>query len=821
MGFEVNHAFLEFKKLVEANGKTVEGLGVPYPAVGILPTNFTDLSNALNGAGAFLHIKPVGAYTDSVRQGTRLAREEIERAHARCDRTRFILAGYSQGAQALGDLLQGKESVPQAVRDLVVAATFFGDPYFNAKSWSGRGSFAANYYGIFGPRAEWPGSMHGRVFSYCHWLEPICNASFRVPPGIYVRNPVTMLAHVSGHTTPAYKDQGDTFQAAHAVAQALGLSITPKGLTGPLDVSFVIDTTGSMGGVIDTVKGNVNDLATQLAELVPDHRFSLVDYKDLGDPYQAQVDVPFTTDPATLKTGIDALSASGGGDWPESVYSGLMTSFGLPFRNDAKKVAILIGDAPPHDPEPGTNHTLRDVVDKSLSLDPVQIYPLQFGGDTDAQSYFEQLATGTGGGYAQASDLEGFAAKLKETIQDAATAPTANAGGPYSAYTGSPVDVSAAASTDQVHQITKYEWDFDGDGTFDSSSPDPQATHVFDGPGSYTVSLRITNKADVSAVATATVEVSDPPSERPERPVNLRGTPGDGTVTLTWDRGGGAKPDYFVIRNGSGGIIDAVVAAPDGSPAGPWIDNELENGKALQYSVSAGNGAGESAPSDPVSVTPRAANHAPTAAADQHDVNKGEALTVPAPGVLANDVDPDGDVLTATVASGPSHGRLTLNADGSFTYVPGKAFVGTDTFRYVATDPSGAASPPATVTLRVSRSTGTSQRLVFIAGGKHPLTLAGRVRDGGYTVRMRNGVVQSISGSGTLRGPAGSSTIMIEATRRGRTYVASVTVTRPSGQRVFVGKGSITRVRDQTIGVFRRDGRRAAFGFVIDDRARR
>ena len=41
-----------------------------------------------------------------------------------------------------------------------------------------------------------------------------------------------------------------------------------------------------------------------------------------------------------------------------------------------------------------------------------------------------------------------------------------------------------------------------------------------------------------------------------------------------------------------------------------------------------------------------------------------------APGVLANDTDPDGDPLTAVLVTGPSHGTLTLNANGSFTYTP-------------------------------------------------------------------------------------------------------------------------------------------------------
>src|SRR5206468_936158 len=69
-----------------------------------------------------------------------------------------------------------------------------------------------------------------------------------------------------------------------------------------------------------------------------------------------------------------------------------------------------------------------------------------------------------------------------------------------------------------------------------------------------------------------------------------------------------------------------------------------------------------------INVTP--VNDAPVAAPDSYTTNEDAALNVPAAGVLANDSDVDGDTLTAVLVSGPSHGTLTLNANGSFTYTP-------------------------------------------------------------------------------------------------------------------------------------------------------
>ena len=79
-------------------------------------------------------------------------------------------------------------------------------------------------------------------------------------------------------------------------------------------------------------------------------------------------------------------------------------------------------------------------------------------------------------------------------------------------------------------------------------------------------------------------------------------------------------------------------------------------------------------------------NQAPVAAGDAFSKAEDTVLTVPAPGVLGNDADPDGDPLTAALVTGPSHGSLTLNANGSFSYTPAANFAGSDSFSYRASD---------------------------------------------------------------------------------------------------------------------------------------
>ena len=77
----------------------------------------------------------------------------------------------------------------------------------------------------------------------------------------------------------------------------------------------------------------------------------------------------------------------------------------------------------------------------------------------------------------------------------------------------------------------------------------------------------------------------------------------------------------------------------------------------------------------------------PAAAAHSYNTNMNTSLTVPAStGLLSNDSDPSGYPLLADVVVPPANGSLTLNGDGSFTYVPNAGFTGTDSFTYAAND---------------------------------------------------------------------------------------------------------------------------------------
>src|SRR4030095_7824860 len=102
-----------------------------------------------------------------------------------------------------------------------------------------------------------------------------------------------------------------------------------------------------------------------------------------------------------------------------------------------------------------------------------------------------------------------------------------------------------------------------------------------------------------------------------------------------------------------------------------------------------------------VTITITPVNDAPVAVDDSYTTPEDTTLNVVTPGVLANDSDVDGDALTAVLVSQPTHGSLTLNPNGSFSYVPAANYNGTDSYTYKAND-GQADSGIATVTITIS-----------------------------------------------------------------------------------------------------------------------
>jgi Mg-chelatase subunit ChlD len=117
-----------------------------------------------------------------------------------------------------------------------------------------------------------------------------------------------------------------------------------------LDIVIVFDSTGSMGGEILQVKRQIERIATTLMKLVPKTRISLCTYRDYDDEYVVK-GIPLSNDIQQMARFLDGVSADGGGDYPEAVDAGIRWALTEnEFQPRARKVILIFGDAPPHQP---------------------------------------------------------------------------------------------------------------------------------------------------------------------------------------------------------------------------------------------------------------------------------------------------------------------------------------------------------------------------------------------------------------------------------------------------------------------------------------
>src|SRR6266446_5385816 len=119
-----------------------------------------------------------------------------------------------------------------------------------------------------------------------------------------------------------------------------------------VEVAFVLDTTGSMGGLIEGAKRKIWSIATAIVDSNPDAdiRMGLVAYRDIGDDYVTRT-FDLTTDIQDLYANLLELKARGGGDWPESVNEALdvaVNKLRWTPASDVRRIVFLVGDAPPH-----------------------------------------------------------------------------------------------------------------------------------------------------------------------------------------------------------------------------------------------------------------------------------------------------------------------------------------------------------------------------------------------------------------------------------------------------------------------------------------
>jgi von Willebrand factor type A domain len=180
-----------------------------------------------------------------------------------------------------------------------------------------------------------------------------------------------------------------------------------------VEVTFVLDTTGSMGGLIDGAKRRIWSIARRIGEgrPRPDLRIALVGYRDKGDAYVTRVH-DLSGDMDEVYARLNAFQAEGGGDFPEHVSAALSDAVHRVSwtQGSALRLIFLVGDAPPHlDYQDGFDYRrhVREAQKLGIGVETVQC-----GANAETEVAWREIASMGDGHYAQIDGQGGMPVRV-------------------------------------------------------------------------------------------------------------------------------------------------------------------------------------------------------------------------------------------------------------------------------------------------------------------------------------------------------------------------------------------------------------------------
>jgi Mg-chelatase subunit ChlD len=179
------------------------------------------------------------------------------------------------------------------------------------------------------------------------------------------------------------------------------LAPAPAADAAKIEVVFVLDTTGSMSGLIQAAKDKIWSIASTMASAqpAPEIRVGLVAYRDRGDAYVTRV-IDLSDDLDSMYASLIDFEAGGGGDGPESVNQALQDAIhriSWSEQEDAYQVVFLVGDAPPHmDYQDDVKYpvTLAEAARRGIVVNTIRC-----GGNGQTEREWRTIAAATQGEY--------------------------------------------------------------------------------------------------------------------------------------------------------------------------------------------------------------------------------------------------------------------------------------------------------------------------------------------------------------------------------------------------------------------------------------
>jgi len=505
-----------------------------YPAVSVDPWYHTGTI-----FGAWISQGYANKYGESVMEGEKELFYRLVNIHASCPNSRIVLAGYSQGAQVMGQALGPIDTQPE-IRDQIEFVALFGDPKLNLPE--GRGIFPPackhEQYspwrrevtdcntdnGSLGARDPYvPDTMKDKVGLWCVDNDLVCGSS--------------KLAWVNSGHGKYYKDDGPIDHAVHEIVERLqekiamqDVNLVPDMLkipSGHPDVMIVLDnSTENMPGWSEFVVPTTFAIANQVTQR--GGRVGLQTYNGCvkkGYTYS----VPLSQNPGQLEDETQTLwHFNAQCDLSQDLITTVNRIKDSPdWKTNRNKIIVVIPKVSFSIPGTTTSTSLADQSD-------LHIYSIE--------------PDGTDGGYSNLRidsykntpiKLSDFNAVLVKNTTNPQV--EANLLGPnVIAPPGTAINYDASSSIVYDDTIDRYEWDFDGNSTIDQTTTEPRTTHTYASPFNGEMSVTVVTTSGISDSVTQKVLIQSASmfKQPVKAPVNLKLTKlSDSSVHLTWDPG--------------------------------------------------------------------------------------------------------------------------------------------------------------------------------------------------------------------------------------------------------------------------------------------
>ncbi len=485
-------------------GTTAQG-GFRYPAVSVSDS----LGGFGNLLGAYLSRGEFFEFGRSVTQGSGELQSYLHILSSACPRTKFVLGGYSQGAMVLSRTIEHLDS------ERIIYVATFGDPKLYLPEGKGAlppaclGQAHSDYRvyvpdchayeGVLGSQRPYqPAGYDNKIGVWCNTKDIMCSSG----------------ASIDDHV--AYTSDGLYASAARKIKtrlkqtfpEAFANSQPKPWASAAHNVAFLFDTTVSM---VNYLKGQTRGVQSVASKVIADGgSVAIAEFRDLDDPYEPQVLCDFGCTESEIANKLNTLPTYGGGDNPESALSGILHALNhLDWQDGAAKSIVLVTDEDYLSPDrDGT--TLAQVVQRTLEIDPVNIYVLT---RSQPSSSYAELTAQTNGALFNINETESWP-KLEDALL---YRPSAILNAPeFSGLVGDEFNFNASASEASDGGELRYAWDLDGDGKFEIVDGPANVTRAYQNAFSGYIQVKVTDSAGRSGTMSAKVNVSSVAPDLPE-----------------------------------------------------------------------------------------------------------------------------------------------------------------------------------------------------------------------------------------------------------------------------------------------------------------